>query len=191
LPAAQTFVIGTAALIELRFTAVLPSLVAVPLQFSDQPLAREVVGAVAQVLDATYVDGSITIIGPSDLDLDHDGMPDEWELAHGLNPNDGNDAAVDDDGDGQTNFEEYVAGTDPHNSADALAILSLNVQGTDVLARFRTIAGKTYVIEHNDNPGLNNWTEVRTLTGTGDAMEAIDPGASSSVQRLFRVRVGP
>ncbi len=47
-------------------------------------------------------------------DGDHDGMPDEWELAHGLNPHDPSDALQDPDGDGLTNLQEYQHGTDPH-----------------------------------------------------------------------------
>jgi hypothetical protein len=41
-------------------------------------------------------------------DTDHDGMPDEWELAVCLNPNDANDRNGDRDGDGYTNLEEYL-----------------------------------------------------------------------------------
>lgn len=48
------------------------------------------------------------------LDSDHDGMPDVWEIAHGLNPNDPADAALDPDNDGLTNLQEYRHGTDPH-----------------------------------------------------------------------------
>jgi len=46
-------------------------------------------------------------------DSDHDGIPDSWEQAHGLNPNDPNDAGEDSDGDGVSNLEEYRNGTDP------------------------------------------------------------------------------
>jgi hypothetical protein len=46
--------------------------------------------------------------GVPPVDSDHDGMPDKWELAVGLNPYDANDARGDRDGDGYTNIEEYI-----------------------------------------------------------------------------------
>ncbi|NIQ81051.1 MAG: DUF2341 domain-containing protein, partial [Anaerolineales bacterium] len=50
--------------------------------------------------------------GPVCVDWDGDGMPDDWELAHGLDPTT-DDANFDYDNDGLTNFEEYLRGTDP------------------------------------------------------------------------------
>lgn len=41
-------------------------------------------------------------------DADGDGMPDDWERRHGLNWNDAADGALDRDGDGYTNVEEYL-----------------------------------------------------------------------------------
>jgi len=35
-------------------------------------------------------------------------MPDAWETAHGLNPDDPSGAAADRDGDGHANLEEYI-----------------------------------------------------------------------------------
>jgi len=48
-------------------------------------------------------------------DSDKDGMPDEWELANGLNPNDPGDRNSDADNDGLNNLGEYQKGTDPQN----------------------------------------------------------------------------
>jgi pectate lyase len=45
---------------------------------------------------------------PAGWDTDGDGMPDWWELLHGLDPNDPSDALLDRTGDGYTNIEEYI-----------------------------------------------------------------------------------
>lgn len=50
-------------------------------------------------------------------DTDGDGIPDEWEIKNGLNPNDPKDAGLDNDKDGLTNLEEYKHNTNP-NLAD-------------------------------------------------------------------------
>lgn len=42
------------------------------------------------------------------VDSDNDGMPDEWELARGLNPNDASDTNGDYCGQGYTNIEYYI-----------------------------------------------------------------------------------
>ena len=41
-------------------------------------------------------------------DTDGDGMPDTWELAAGLDPDDKSDGAADANGDGYTNLEDYL-----------------------------------------------------------------------------------
>jgi len=69
-----------------------------------------------------YRTASYPSIPPLDLfiiyykneDDDNDGMPDSWEIAHGLNPL-VNDAHLDKDGDGFTNLREYLAGTNPND----------------------------------------------------------------------------
>jgi len=52
---------------------------------------------------------SLTVLA----DSDGDGLTDEWERLHGLNPKNVTDATGDLDGDGLTNIEERNAGTDP------------------------------------------------------------------------------
>ena len=46
--------------------------------------------------------------GQAPLDSDGDGMPDAWELAHGLDPHTANDRGQDLGG-GYTNLEHYLA----------------------------------------------------------------------------------
>lgn len=52
------------------------------------------------------------------VDSDNDGMPDEWEKANGLNPNDASDANKDCTGDGYTNIEKYINGISTNVKVD-------------------------------------------------------------------------
>lgn len=47
------------------------------------------------------------------LDTDGDGMPDDWEILYGLDPNNPGDAGADTDGDGISNAKEFRLGTNP------------------------------------------------------------------------------
>lgn len=66
------------------------------------------------LLTTSFDDLLVAFDNPLFVDADHDGMDDAWETAHGLDAtrNDRND---DLDGDGLTNIQEYVLGTDPGN----------------------------------------------------------------------------
>ena len=52
------------------------------------------------------------------VDSDHDGMPDAWETQHQLDPQAATDGPLDADGDGYTNVEEYLNGTNPQEKID-------------------------------------------------------------------------
>lgn len=60
-----------------------------------------------------------------DLDSDGDGIPDRIEVKWGLNPNDPEDAKGDLDGDGFSNLEEYLAGTDPRDAKSHPSLMVL------------------------------------------------------------------
>ena len=59
---------------------------------------------------------TVSITVTAGQDSDGDGIPDAWEIAHRLNQAN-NDARLDADGDGLTNFQEYMGSVDPQNAA--------------------------------------------------------------------------
>jgi len=82
------------------------------------------------ITDIRQVGGLPEYKGRPVVDSDGDGMPDAWEKANGLNPNDPTDAVKDCNGDGYTNIEKYINGMDtkkkidwknPKNNHDTLA----------------------------------------------------------------------
>lgn len=69
--------------------------------------------AVGYVTDPSEVGGYPEYKGTPYADADADGLPDDWETAHGLNPADASDATTDLNGDGYTNIEDFINGLDP------------------------------------------------------------------------------
>ncbi len=63
---------------------------------------------------------------PVTTDSDRDGIPDDWEQRHGLDPLDPSDAENDTDEDRFTNRQEYIADTDPLSSTSYLRILAIS-----------------------------------------------------------------
>ena len=62
------------------------------------------------ITDPMQMGGYPEYKGTPYVDSDNDGMPDEWEIANGLNPHDPSDANGDITGDGYTNIEKYING---------------------------------------------------------------------------------
>jgi len=87
----------------------------------DARVVNDVRNGTGKIIDdPSQVGGWETIAaGAPCADSDHDGMPDVWETRFGLNPNNATDNITDFDGDGYTNVEEYLNGTDPKNGAVA------------------------------------------------------------------------
>jgi Bacterial TSP3 repeat len=131
---------------------------------------------------------SVTFFG---TDTDGDGMPDAWEIAHGLNPTNSSDAARDDDGDGFSNLQEYLAGTDPADPSNCLRITSSVVTGQNVQVSFASVLDKNYLLERSVSMTPTNWTIVtQGVAGTGGILPITDPGGATNLpSRFYRVRL--
>ena len=117
-------------------------------------------------------------------DLNGNGISDIWEWiysATGINPN------ADSDGDGFSNLQEAVAGTNPFdsNSYPRISLVTV-VSGTNVNVTIPGALGKLYQLQSVTNLGSFNWlveTGMVLRTGAG----AVLPSAANSTTKFFRV----
>jgi len=125
-------------------------------------------------------------------DCDGDGILDAWEIAHGLNPSDPSDGALDPDQDGHSNFQEFLAGTDPHSSNSVTRIIGFVLTGDDVRIRFSGVAGKRYLLEHNHALTSSNWIGVASFRlGASAVVDLIDSGGRWRTNQYYRIRLLP
>jgi type VI secretion system secreted protein Hcp len=118
------------------------------------------------------------------LDTDFDGMPDAYELANGLNPT-VNDANGDLDHDGLTNYQEYLAGTNPNNADSVFRVTRINLASGQVRITWNSVAGKTYTI-HAASQVNGPYTPVRNVpsAGTGETFTDFPPLPSRQFYRV-------
>ncbi|HEY2953343.1 MAG TPA: lamin tail domain-containing protein, partial [Verrucomicrobiae bacterium] len=123
------------------------------------------------------------------VDVDGDGMADDWELLFGLKPTTAADGPIDSDGDGQTNLQEYYAGTDPFNASSLLRIEAASVTGTNCTLIFIAAAGRTYTIQYCDALPAVSWlklTDVGAQPATGP-FPVNDGSVGTNSMRFYRI----
>ena len=131
-----------------------------------------------------YSSQSAAVSATTAPEVDSDNLPDDWEIQYfgGINAVNGAEAE-DFDGDGSSNYDEWLAGTDPSDATDLLELRPV------VGVAWASVRDRSYEIDYSDN----NWKTFitsETLLGGGGPMVWIDPSDGTLIhKRQYRVQV--
>lgn len=104
--------------------------------------------------------------------------------------------AYDADGDGQDNYSEYLAGTNPTQSSSVMRILTMTraSDGTNVTLNWASDTGKKHQIESSATAGdaTDPWSPLGSeFTATGSSSSLTVTASPAEPRCFFRVRVVP
>ena len=124
----------------------------------------------------------------------NDSIPDAWRARYfggaGTTTNSQSCSTCDADGDGMNNRAEYLAGTNPTNSASKLQLEALLPNGAGDVARFISSAGVSYRISGRDDAGTGFWSLLADqVFGTGGNLTVNDAASLFQPRRVYRVEV--
>ena len=132
-------------------------------------------------------DATLTVLA----DTDGDGLPDAWETAHLLSPTNAADAALDADGDGMTNWEEYIAGTDPRDATSCLKVNGVMPGAGLITVEFLAVSNRTYAVEFTDGLEPPAWQHLADVSARAtNRMERV-PDLAPAAQRFYRLTIPP
>ncbi len=119
-------------------------------------------------------------------DVNADGLPDQLELASGLELGGAANVKLDRDGDGVSDLDELRAGTNPTNAASVLR-LRVGLAGGQVSLEFAAETNQTYTVQSATALAPGQWSRwVDFVATTNRRIETI-AGATGSSNRFFRV----
>jgi hypothetical protein len=112
--------------------------------------------------------GSLTFTGTySFIDANHNGISDAWEKYYFGSVTTDRTQFTDSDGDGMSDYAEFIAGTDPTNAASKLIFLSASLQtNKHFQLQWAAIPGRLYQIESSSSLPLA--TSPTRLSGLFD-----------------------
>ena len=110
-------------------------------------------------------------------------MPDDWQARYwGLNPLGWPSPNADSDGDGATNLQEFLAGTNPTSRNSALR-LDLTRTGQGLWLNWNTEPGSVYQVQVSTN--ALTWQTLGAARFAPGAVDAVAVGGSDL--RLYRI----
>ncbi len=138
---------------------------------------------------------TVRLTGLVIVDTDTDGLPDWWEDQFSLSKTNAADAALDLDGDGSSNANEFLAGTVPTNAASVFRIVSLQRESESVHLTWSTVGGKSYRVQTNGSltDTFADLSPLISVPGTSESTtNLVDSSAVTNASaRYYRVRLGP
>ena len=124
--------------------------------------------------------GTNNLSGP---DSDGDGLPDDWEMLYFGNLNYGpND---DPDHDGLSNYQEFLAGTNPNDANSVLRVTDIGADSGQVSLTWNSVAGKTYTI-YGASQINGPYTPLLTVPSAGNGVTSTNVTGSASSQ-FYRI----
>jgi hypothetical protein len=137
-------------------------------------------------LQATWNPGAESV--DPGQDSDNDGLPDGWEILHGLDPRNPDDALLDTDGDGAGNGAEFQAGTDPRDPASVFRVLRIRRLATEVRVDFAGTSARRFQLARSTQLDHPDWNPVGAARrGHGGEMTLIDPDPHTGQQAFYRI----
>jgi hypothetical protein len=103
------------------------------------------------------------------------------------------DPNADPDGDGTTNYQEYLAGTDPKNAASRFGAVGFNVEPNgDFTISWSSILDRNYQVQRSTDLAPNSWTFVSPVKpGTGAMLTHTDTPPPQATRVFYRIMVMP
>jgi hypothetical protein len=115
-------------------------------------------------------------------------MPDVWERTYSLDPDDPTDAALDSDGDGRSNIQEYLSGTNPRDGLSYLSFDSASTSAGTVTLRFSAVANQSYTIQYRDDLAAGGWRNLtNVLAGATTHVAEVPDPAGGARERFYRL----
>jgi hypothetical protein len=105
---------------------------------------------------------------------------------------DGSADAVDSDGDGLSNLQEWRCGTDPTNAVSALRLLPMQKNGSDVLVQWQSVGNISYFLERSTNLSSSQPFQplATNIVGVSGVTTFLDTNTPTQVPSFYRVGVG-
>jgi len=119
-------------------------------------------------------------------DVDNDGIDDLWELGHGLSFANTGDATNNADGDAFDNLAEYIADTDPTNSASFFELESITVNSPAELS-WEGSTARVYNVDYRTNLLAGNWQSLVTGVPGSNVMSVVHN--TNSPAAFYRIGV--